>query len=120
MTVATIALIAKLEDATGPSRELDAELALLDDLHGEAPHFTGSVDDALRFVPTVNAQSDRKSWALDLSPSSALYHAAVYHNHGWRHARGATPAIALCIACLRSRLHRLTVASHRSLPHSAD
>lgn len=116
-------LIAALEAATGPSRELDGEIALAvnavpvnysrrgvatasaraewwDDSREtcwwSAPHFSASLDAAMTLVP------DKMGWEMDNWPQGKmLYHAAIRGGHG---LSNATSAIALCIAALKARL----------------
>lgn len=124
-------LIEKLEKATGPDRELDAEIAVLitksarmpsaDDrfekceagtfwvrsahglsLHDAAP-YTASLDAAMTLVPHVEP---RTHWHLRCYPHgcySAIVSDAypVGTHYGGQHM--TSPAIALCIAALKAR-----------------
>lgn len=107
------ALIAKLEAATGPSRELDALIWLRvvekpsdgrrdRDMVGRSPAYTLFIDDAITLVPTgmeayvtLIRSGQGKAW-VSAEPWNApsAFDVLVY----------ASPAIALCIAALRARL----------------
>jgi hypothetical protein len=110
-------LIARLEVAEGPSRDLDMEIAKLaqgfglpgSGLLGYLPYFTSSLDAALTLVPKG------MWWLIGLGktrPKEPLYGAQILL-HGPRPpynadvlAEGehdANPAIALCIASLKAR-----------------
>src|SRR5712671_7711959 len=101
-------LLSLLQAATGPSRELDAEIALAngwtrlshdlwrngDDVEEDPPLYTASIDDALTLVPegadfqTGSAKLIGRFWASIIMPK--MEHKAT----------AATPAIAIVIACL--------------------
>lgn len=116
-------LIKRLEAATGPSRELDAEIVRLvagwkridspggadwidprgyEQCDRDVPHYTASIDAALTLVP--------EHWSATISthPNNIGTFARVYNDgmktepafnvHGNR-----PPAIALCIAALKAR-----------------
>lgn len=93
-------LITRLEAATGPSRELDAEIVRLINPQAtrltRAPFYTGSLDAALTLVPEgryVKMQINRRrttAWAW------------VEFDDGETVAC-ADPALALCIAALKAR-----------------
>jgi len=106
-------LIATLEAATGPDRELDAEIAmqnvsLLRDLpRTEAGGWThpewGKIAPASEYTASLDA-------ALTLIPQD--YGWCVSGGYNWQHghaevgkhkALGATPALALCIAAMKAR-----------------
>lgn len=92
-------LIAALEKATGPSRDLDEQIADAFLPSGWlAPRFTASIDAALTLVP------DNAFWSLSVPKqpdmSGKRYWASLHA--GKPGARGATPAIALCIAALKA------------------
>lgn len=114
-------LIERLERATGPSRELDALVwdAVIQDgrplveftdgswgkrdpfdgcAFDTAAAYTESIDAALTLVPGGSqywSLSHQDDWA-----TNQQFRAAV---SGHKPIRGATPAIALCIAALRAR-----------------
>jgi hypothetical protein len=108
-------LIAALEAAEGPSRELDAEIAHATEWTGMElvewppfwPPFTSSIDAALTLVP------EKFYWSVG---SLTDEHSEPHHEYGaqlylWSHVadkddvieHGATPAIALCIAAVKAR-----------------
>lgn len=111
-------LIERLEAATGPDRELDAEIAILAGglPHGEhfprpdgsivsylpdkpkhitrSKHYTASLDDALTLVP------EGWDWTLDrVNDGLTISARCGTHDQFF----GATPAIALTIAALKAR-----------------
>jgi hypothetical protein len=109
-------LIARLEAATGPSRELDfwcwwwgkavhdgqppdADYAAANIRRADAPLYTASIDAALTLV------LDDACWTISVprqpDMSGRRYWASLRSNHPG--ARGSTPAIALCIAALKAR-----------------
>lgn len=125
-------LLEKLLSATGPDRRLDTEIGLALDIEtawsgdlrqlgyaenvfialGAQP-YTASIDAALTLVP------DGWAWALhhhrDCTGANAVPFAKVSraswnkrHNEAEfykeAHSRGATPAIAICIAALKARI----------------
>lgn len=112
-------LIAALEAATGPSRELDAEIArccdarqwrLTDEGMGKVffdpLEFTASIDAALTLVP----ETDGNRWyEIGQAWTHATAHVRVYPPNPWEGrtreavADAPTPAIALCIAALKAR-----------------
>jgi hypothetical protein len=109
-------LIAALGSASGPSRELDAEIAkLVGAPHGpyehvtvetrsieyceeQAPAYTGSMDAAMTLVPSTwqwhcgTCNEDDMPWAT-------LTDTDTWVDYG---AEAATPALALCIACIKA------------------
>jgi hypothetical protein len=127
------AIIAKLQKATGPDRELDNEIAALVLLPatgvlalwcrpdggyiGAAPRFTASIDAALTFVPKVCA------WRLTLQTDGTYYAiisrigivaAAVRMTDIYVEANGCiNPAIAICICALKAREIDRTESSSR-------
>lgn len=138
---ALVALIERLEKAEGPSRELDAHIgwhvggwrghicptpeSVYDGVRKNklpVSGYTGSIDAALTLVP------EGWAWALhhhrDCSGSNADPIAKVSRvNWGEKEneakfyksadGRGATPAIALCIAALKARLSTMKVKEGR-------
>lgn len=93
-------LIARLEQASESSRELDAEIArAMRGAHGDkidAPEYTDSIDAALLLVP------DGAAWSVmqnHISPAASVGGNRV--GPWWR--RRSTPALALCIAALKAR-----------------
>lgn len=112
-------LIKALRDAPEPSRELDARIENLFGLEHALPtrRYTYSLDHALMLAP---APSD--NWAINTEPCG--YYATITTVRAKReydemiesqwdiktHAgqvteKGATPAMAVCIAALNARLH---------------
>lgn len=95
-------LIARIEAASGPDRELDKAVQTAIDGFEHADHlsnklFTGSVDAALMLVP------DGFDWTLGHTNGGLTIHAEV-GGRGDEYMRfGATPALALCAAALRAR-----------------
>ncbi len=103
-----LALAARCENATGPDRELDADIALTqgwtehpgDNWIGPfgqiaVPYYTASLDAAVTLVPGP------AWWWVEAQP---LVHGAYLSGCGdERVARGTTPALALCCAALRAR-----------------
>ena len=110
-------LIARLEALTEPSREVDAEIAVLVGggaskyAAGFEPHYTASIDAATTLVPEGwgRAIADPQHWdddPEDKTPYARLYPPdyrmkigddAIYKGDG------SNMAIALCIAALRAR-----------------
>lgn len=126
-------LIARLEAAEGPSRELDALIAVALDIRAhwmkgdpapliaerdgvvrlgkrgpgyEPCRFTASLDSALSLVP----EGPRWWWTVNFVEGA--YGAIITHYKtddpadGWlfhEHAEGAAPALALCLAALKAR-----------------
>lgn len=109
-------LLSRLSAATGPSRELDAEIALANgwrhdhamayggefwqnptgQICPQPPRYTESIDAALTLVP------ERAGWKL-ASWFKDGYAADVHLPNGViTRGEGTTPAIALVIACLRA------------------
>lgn len=100
-------LIARLEKAEGPSRELDGliadamGIAVDSEVGAFLPHFTRSVDHALWLVPAKH----HVHMHFDLMDRDAKHLAGVCplgENCGDYYS-GATPALALCIAALKAR-----------------
>lgn len=118
-------LIAALEKATGPDRELDADIVrvafnagvtwrstqytmeVFPAVHWEAPHpyagmsepvpaYTASIDAALALVPDGHQSVIWTAGGADVFPATPGLHA-------YDTTYAATPAIALCIAALRAR-----------------
>lgn len=115
-------LIARLEAATGPDRELSDAVLLAcgwtvdhEDHEGviwKAPdgsliagdhHPAASIDAALTLVP------EGWSWKLLFEPAVSFFRVVIRHAQKLEDVapafvvHGATPAIALCIAALRAR-----------------
>lgn len=103
-------LIARLEAATGPDRELDAEIMLAvypalgltmtangnwlskSGIHTRVEAYTASIDAALSLVP------EGWAWCVhDVGIASLMQALCVVK------ASAATPELALCIAALRAR-----------------
>ena len=101
-------LLAALQQATGPDRELDARIQkfLEGGLVGSRAayvfpiHYTASIDAALTLVPHVTVHTERMQWTVDNQRSG---HAAIFRNGSWHHGSGATPALAVCTAALKAR-----------------
>lgn len=122
------ALIAKLEMATGPDREIDTEIWLLvtpgatrkkwsythtatgrlcevDETRQAdrrliiVPDFTASVDAAAKLTPQAH------DWALHVDNGKAIAGCMPASEDGCdcSDSHGATPALALCIAALKAR-----------------
>ena len=114
-------LIARLEAATGPDRELDAAIAVQvginPDYQGDGrygcPKFSASLDAALTLVP------EGWEWSISGSGTAAICscwnddYAEVFPStdrkqprhtpmERW-HPKTATPALALCIAALKAK-----------------
>ena len=110
--VTTDDLIARLEAAEGPSRELDAEIA---QIHGweeghvanercwydpdgrmraAPPAYTSSIDAALTLVP------EGRLWTLGQYVNRSGFMAALDNQRG---TKAATAPLALCIASLKAR-----------------
>ena len=101
------ALIARVEAATGPGRELDAEISkraghavmYWDGEHTARP-FTASLDAAVSLVPSGH------NWSLDMLCRDGNEARTFYGEHPNEidtEATGATPALALCAAALKAR-----------------
>ncbi|WP_431861491.1 hypothetical protein [Azospirillum sp.] len=137
MTADVSELIAKLEGATAPNRGLDGEIHMA--VTGKAhvmlchvPAYTASIDAALTLVPadTEDRVYRPTIWAGravgGFVGSSARISVLVKDDgaeRGWAIAsatgndwetRGATPALALCIAALKSR-----ATAAKEAPHAA-
>jgi hypothetical protein len=100
-------LIAKLETATGPSRDLDADICLATKRPSgivRAPAYTASIDAALTLVP------NNACWEIHGDYKGGDQHSAIVWQETapsyWTiktESDAASPAIALCIAALRAR-----------------
>jgi hypothetical protein len=120
-------LIAALRAATGPGRELDARIAVLEgaEIHDgdwmlvtsfdgrpksavvPVPDYTGSIDAALTLVP------EGLQWGVNTHPPDELFNPGgaqafvsdmVMTEGGvYAHSDAATPALALVIAALEAR-----------------
>jgi len=103
----------RVEAATGPDRELDAEIApvagfrVVDEGHPlgmqcydsehrsvRLPAYTRSIDDAMALVPD--------GCAIEFCITLRT-HAAVFIREEWQMSNAATPALALTAAALRAR-----------------
>lgn len=107
-------LIAALEKATGPDRELDAAIAgLINNISPtvafEHPlyvplEFTASIDAALTLAPEgYGCAIETRPHSLAKSRRVPAAWCSPYQDEPNIPSVGATPAIALCIACLKSR-----------------
>jgi hypothetical protein len=99
-------LIAALESASGPSRELDAEIyAALNPLY-----YSASPNDENDFVPSVTASLDAAvtlvpdglDWEVKTAPHRKGGIARVVSMERTTWAEAATPTMALCIACIKA------------------
>lgn len=106
-------VIAKLGIATGPSREIDHEIAQIIGLVTPQntvtvwpPEFSASIDAALTLVPSDMTQWVASNRALFPHAGRGYIHNGELHmsgNYQGFEAIAATPAIALCIVALRAR-----------------
>jgi len=102
-------LIFRLQSAPGPSRALDAEIALANGIYEfhdkgtglvaksggsweRPPRYTESIDAALTLVP------DGASWEIGTYITTGKYRAYVLTDQQGSSGHGATPALALLIA----------------------
>lgn len=114
-----ISLIKRLEALTGPSREVDAEIANATgwesgpweiagmrgvtwyasgpEVYKECPHFTGSIDAALTLMPATLKNT------ILLQTSSPAKAGFGRDGKKFTYLEGATAPIALCIAALKAR-----------------
>lgn len=125
-------LIEKLEALEGPDRELDAQIAvaggqferLAKTVAGtfvypggirdgrRPPAYTASIDDALSLVPDgLAVEVGVYPAGDDMPPEGSFARVSddcLGDGPGWEEDayKGATPAIAICIAALRARLDR--------------
>lgn len=120
-------LIARLEAATGPDRELDSRIwadvnsqplyqydspeygtvrayeggwidpRLNPNVSMISPRYTASIDDALMLVPY------NMDWEIKTAPDRRSVIARVVSMETTYRAESATPALALCIAALKAR-----------------
>lgn len=105
-------LLSRLSAATGPSRELDAEIALASGWHqiktrwenpygqfAELPRYTESIDAAITLIP------EDLSWELSnwRTPDGFKVHYADFHARRECQGKHLVPAIALVIACLKAK-----------------
>ena len=112
-------LIKRLEALTGPSREVDAEIAKATgwtavpwefegargvawyasgpEAYKECPHFTGSIDAALTLMPATLKNT------ILLQTSSPAKAGFGRDGKKFTYLEGATAPIALCIAALKAR-----------------
>lgn len=120
-----LSLISKLEQATGPSRELDCEIALdaadaaaltfdaggeflckIGDVWGIVPRYTDSIDAALTVRPT--------GYHYDINDSAAVgvrISAPGFDHHRHYRARHTLVPISVCIASLKALHHSKGAAS---------
>jgi hypothetical protein len=113
-----LALAERCEQAAGPDRELDAEIARFLVLAGAEDiarsrygwsYFTASLDAAVTLVPVEMPRNLRPGewwWMLETWPDECR--ASVHYENGdpailEESAKAATPALALCAAALRAR-----------------
>ncbi len=111
----TADLIARIESADGPSRELDEAIERAVGRYTAFQHYTLGDDDTPDYVPTrYTASIDA---ALTLVPDGALWSAETWDTNGIypKHVRAsvwvqgaprcyaATPALALAAAALKAR-----------------
>ena len=104
-------LIARLEAATGPDRELDRAIAKalgvmpLYQMRGQIgsswPDFTDSIDAALTLVPE-GWRWHSYYWPRKDEPKIMSLVTSEPHV-GIAHGKAATPALAICIAALKAR-----------------
>lgn len=94
------ALIAKLEAATGPDRDVDWKITLVVSPAGfryhDCPAYTASLDAAQALVPEGYAW--HCGCEIDLTPFARVFGHDLHEEEC-----AATPALALCIASLRAR-----------------
>lgn len=115
-------LIERLEKATGPDRDLDRLIQLVDlgePAHGPVPEFTASIDAALTLVPNAPERPvldvgvpQKLHWMLvdnaydegywQAGKAGAYIYDPILTPPRWK-GYGATLAIALCIAALKAR-----------------
>lgn len=120
----TADLIERLEAATEPSRELDKDIVCVKDGRNPAdyridaqfyfalPRYTSSIDAALTLVPggmdwdvgylNVNGEKPVAHVMRQIKHSDPEYDGDGAHYISFA-SKGATPAIALCIAALKAR-----------------
>lgn len=110
-------LIAALAKATGPSQELDAEIALAINPGGRVRPNSRALETADGYTHLVQYYTASIDAALALAPEGYAVQGGRYHDgRGWWHiyeqpegatrawaGNGATPALALCIAALKAR-----------------
>lgn len=104
-------LIERLEAATGPERELDAEIAAVVEAgmrhhwFASPPLFTSSIDAAMTLVPdgwdysAGNRDETEKAWAWVAEEDDV-------RGEYWQtiqQSSAVTPALAICIASLKAR-----------------
>ncbi len=112
-------LIAALEKAEGPCRELDSYVGSFCEWHGDPdsfgqlPWFTSSIDAALTLLPEGAAIEAMSVWPATTATGSYVTAIGTHQRKDgtrwhsskdgrWR-ASHAHPAIALCIAALKAR-----------------
>jgi hypothetical protein len=110
-------LIARIEAATGPDRTLDSAIAAAVGFEGWTPEAWAAAEADPELwrpsIPKAPAYTASLDSALTLVPEGAHW---VLYDDGYAYVgpddeptaewRGATPAIALCAAALRSRMAR--------------
>lgn len=104
-------LIAKLERAYGPSDELDYAIGKATGFDFEeklggairiiGPRYSASIDAAMTLVKVGG--DDGFCLRVLTSDNGVAHLAEVWRDDDEHHGRGATPAIALCIAAIRAR-----------------
>lgn len=101
-------LIERLEKMGGPDMRIDAVIRQVLDLSPTTeaglpctPMYTASIDAAMTLVPPSAVAGDQgKVVEMHMHFGRHLIFATVNYEH---HAKGATPALALCIAALKAR-----------------
>jgi hypothetical protein len=91
-------LIAALEAAEGPDRELDCQISLA--IGGRVtPHYTASLD---TIVGLIERELPEWRWYVD-NRTAAVWPDGTYDESS---VGASTPALALCIAFLRARAEK--------------
>lgn len=109
-------LIARLEAAEGPDRELDGDIAIMmrpgfypnrDIAQKDAPRYSSSIDAALTLVPEGYGRLD-----IMIIENGHTY---VSRDVGSEYdAEGKIPPLAICIAALKARAQTARILSGRS------
>lgn len=99
-------LLARIESATGPDREIDAYLAdWLDQQYigADAPCYTASIDAGIALCERV---LPGWSWAVDsgYAANHQKSHAEAWTGDDEGSGDAATPALALCAAIIKARM----------------
>lgn len=95
-----------------------------------APNYTGSVDAALTLVPELDRPRHGCWWSIQqtvgsFGSSGVFYHAellvVVGEQYETTHGFNASPAISLCIAALKARVHLRDASEQKAVsPEGAD